>query len=155
MSIKPDRTYDGVVLEGSRLFETRKGTMGYQVCLQCEDGATEFIMWLTDKTKDRVLRDFKTLGVTEEQLKDPSYIENRLGSDIAGREVSFTTKTEEYNGQVKVKVAGIGKQRSVEELQGAAVQFFGGTPKTKPKAKPVAKPETEEKVPIDDSDIPF
>ena len=50
----------------------------------------------------------------------------QLGLDIEGREVSFGTKEEEYNGRHSVKVVWIGKQ-SDPNLSRSAARFFGGT----------------------------
>ena len=61
-----------------------------------------------------------------ERLKDSGYIEYQLGLDIEGREVSFGTKDEEYNGKHSVKVVWIGK-RSDPNLSRSAARFFGGT----------------------------
>jgi hypothetical protein len=66
------------------------------------------------------------LGVDPEHLKDSSYIEYQLGLDIEGREVSFGTKEEEYNGRRNVKVVWIGR-RSDPNLSHSAARFFGGT----------------------------
>ena len=55
----------------------------------------------------------------------PSYIEYQLGLDIEGREVSFGTKDEEYNGKHSVKVVWIGK-KSDPNLSRSAARFFGG-----------------------------
>ena len=64
-------------------------------------------------------------GVDPELLKDPGYIEYQLGLDIEGREVSFGTKDEEYNGRHSVKVVWIGK-KSDPNLSRSAARFFGG-----------------------------
>jgi len=56
---------------------------------------------------------------------DSGYIEYQVGLDIEGREVSFGTKDEEYNGRRSVKVVWIGK-KSDPNLSRSAAQFFGG-----------------------------
>jgi len=63
--------------------------------------------------------------VDQETLKDPNYIEYQLGLDIEGREVSFGTADEEYNGRHSVKVVWIGK-KSDPNLSRSAARFFGG-----------------------------
>ncbi len=126
MSIKADTKYSGIVAPGSQLYETQTGTLGYQVMLECEDGPTSFVIWLTQKNRERARRYFEVLGVDPEHLKDSSYIEYQLGLDIEGCEVSFGIKDEEYNGKHSVKVVWIGK-RSDPNLSRSAANFFGAT----------------------------
>ncbi len=126
MSVKADTKYNGVVAPGSQLYETQTGTLGYQVMLECPDGATSFVIWLTQKNRDRARRYFEVLGIDPELLKDSGYIEYQLGLDIEGREVSFGTKDEEYNGKHSVKVVWIGKPAN-PNLSRSAARFFGGT----------------------------
>jgi hypothetical protein len=126
MSIKADTKYNGVVAPGSQLYETQTGTLGYQVMLDCPDGTTSFVIWLTQKNRERARRYFEALGVDPELLKDSGYIEYQLGLDIEGRELSFGTKEEEYNGRHSVKVVWIGK-RSDPNMSRSAARFFGGT----------------------------
>jgi len=110
MSIKAETKYNGVVAPGSQLYETQTGTLGYQVMLECDDGPTSFVIWLTLKNRDRARRYIAVLGVDPDLLKDSGYIEYQLGLDIEGREVSFGTKDEEYSGKHSVKVVWIGKR---------------------------------------------
>jgi hypothetical protein len=126
MSIKADTKYNGVVAPGSQLYETQTGTLGYQVMLECPDGPTSFVIWLTQKNRERARRYFEALGVDPEMLKDPGYIGYQLGLDIEGRQLSFGTKDEEYNGRRSVKVVWIGKP-SDPNLSRSAARFFGGT----------------------------
>ncbi len=126
MSIKAVTKYNGVVAPGSQLHETQTGTLGYQVMLECPDGPASFVIWLTQKNRERARRYFEVLGVDPERLKDSGYIEYQLGLDIEGRELSFGTKEEEYNGRHNVKVVWIGK-RSDPNLSRTAARFFGGS----------------------------
>lgn len=144
MGIKPDRKYNGTISPGSALVETQKGTLGYQVQLECEDGETSYTIWLTPKTRENARECFeKALGVDPKKLEDGNYIDMQLGLDIAGREVSFNTKEEEYNGKFKVKVSGLYKRSAAAGGLGkAASSFFKGL---------ASGAET----PITDDDIPF
>ena len=126
MNIKADTRYNGTVGPGSQLYETQTGTLGYQVMLECTDGSTSFVIWLTEKNRERARRYFEVLRVDPEHLKDSSYIEYQLGLDIEGRQLSFGTKEEEYNGRRSVKVVWIGKP-SDPNLSRSAARFFGGT----------------------------
>lgn len=147
MPIKADAKYNGTVAPGSGLYETQTGTLGYQVMLDCEDGSTSFVIWLTDKNRERAKKYFSILGIEEDKLKDPSYVEYQLCLDIEGREVSFGTREEEYNGKRSIKVAWIGKKTNPNLAKGAA-SYFGGTVTDGDPVPAAAKP-------ISDDDIPF
>ena len=122
--IKADCRYIGTVAPGSALYETQTGKLGYQVMLECPEGPTSFVIWLTDKSRDRAKRYFEVLGVNPEKLRDSSYIEYQLGLDIEGREVSFGTRDEEYNGKSSVRVVWIGR-KSDPNLSRSAARYFG------------------------------
>ena len=122
--IKADFRYNGTVAPGSQLYESQTGTLGYQVMLECPEGSTYFVIWLTDNNRKRAKKYFEILGVDPEKLKDPDYIEYQLGLDIEGREVSFGTRNEEYNGRHSIKVFWIGKKSDPNLSRGAA-RFFG------------------------------
>jgi hypothetical protein len=92
--------------------------------IECPEGATSFVIWLTDKNRERARRYFEILGVDPAMLKDPGYIEYQMGLDIEGREVCFGTKDEEYNGKHNVKVVWIGR-KSDPNLSRSAARFFG------------------------------
>ncbi len=147
MGLKADHKYNGTVCPGSALIETQKGTLGYQVQLECEDGETSYTIWLTPKTRENARECFeKALGVDPKKLEDGNYIEMQLALDIDGREVSFTTKEEEYKGKFKVKVAGLYKRSASNGvgLAKAAGSFFKGTGLTPGADKGIT-----------DDDIPF
>jgi len=126
MSVKADTKYNGTVGSGSQLYETQTGTLGYQVMLECADGSTSFVIWLTQKNRERAKKYFEVLGIDPELLKDPGYIEYQMGLDIEGREISFGTKNEEYQGKHSVKVVWIGR-KSDPNLSRSAARFFGST----------------------------
>lgn len=124
--LKIKHKYPGVVRPGSELFESQSGTLGFRVQLECEDGDTYYDIWLTGKNKERARKVFvEALGVDPEQLPNANYLDMQLGLDIAGREVTFVTEEEEYNGKKRVKVAWLFK-RSVSNRSPAkaAASFF-------------------------------
>lgn len=144
MALKADHKYHGKVAIGSELIESQSGSLGYQVMLECEDGPASYTIWLTAKNRERAKKTFtEALGVPEDKLTDQGYIENRLSSDIAGKDVTFVTESEEYKGKTRIKVAWLFKRSasSIGSPAKAAAQFFGG----------VIQPSTE----ITDDDIPF
>ncbi len=151
MTLKADSKYNGHVAPGSSLYETQTGTLGYQVMLECPEGSTSFVIWLTEKNRERARKYFAILGIDMEKLQDQKYIEYQLCLDIEGREVSFGTKEEEYNGTRSLKVSWIGK-KSDPNLSRAAASFFGAAPKdgnSKKTDQEFGDPG------ITDSDIPF
>lgn len=139
------RKYNGIVESGSGIVESQTGTLSFQVMLSCEDGETSFNIWLTEKNRDRALKYFEVLGADTARLSNQPYLEYELPTAIVGKEVSFGTKEEQYNGSAKVKVSWIGKKSDPNVIRGAAT-FFGGKVPTPPSA-----PEA----PITDDDIPF
>ena len=149
MSIYPDTKYNGKVGPGSCLVEYKSGTVGYQINITCKDGDTTFVIWLTEKNHERAEKYFEILGVRLDLLKDPNYVDFQLPQDIEGKEISFGTKEEEYNGKKSVKVAWIGK-KSEEKLSNAAARFFGSTI-----AEPPTKVLVQSGEQITDDDIPF
>jgi len=142
MPIKPDTKYNGRVRAGSYPFESQSGTPGYQVNLECEDGATQFVIWLTEKNRERARKNFETLGVNVARFEDPNYIEYQLAGEIVGREVSFGTKEETYRGETKVKVAWIGRKSEGTPVVTMA-KFFGGKEPTAP-ASNIARSSDDE-----------
>lgn len=130
MSIQPNKKYHGTVASGSRIIESRNGTMGYNVQLNCDDGPADYTIWLTTKNKDRARAAFvDVLGVDESKLTDHNYFEYMLAEEITGRPITFTATEEEYNGKKRVKVAFIFKPGSwslADKSPGkAAAEFFG------------------------------
>ena len=94
-------------------------------CLRDTAGITIGVP-VSNPFRDRARRYFEVLGVDPEKLKDPGYIEYQLGLDIDGREVSFGTKDEEYNGRHSVKVVWIGR-KSEPDLSRSAARFFSSS----------------------------
>lgn len=146
MGLKVDHKYHGKVREGSEIMESQSGSLGYQVMLTCEDGDTSYIIWLTPKNRDNAQKVFtEALGVPVEKLQNSSYIENQLGLDIAGREVTFVTEQEEYKGKTRIKVAWLFKRSAISggNPAKAVAGFFS--------RQAGAAPAFE----ADDNDIPF
>lgn len=143
MSIKAGIKYHGEVTGGS-LMETQKGTLGYQVFLNCPDGETSYTVWLTAKNRDRARETFvDALGVDGNKLVDQNYIEMQLVNDIVGRPVTFVTEEEIYRDTKRIKVAFLFKRSATADVkpQVAMADFFSG------KVTPVT--------PITDDDVPF
>lgn len=136
MSIKADMKYLGAVAPGSELIESNSGTLGYQVMIECEDGNTSYMIWLTAKNRARALKDFDILGVPEAKLADERYVQDKLATDIAGKRIKFGTANDEYNGKTRVKVSWISRPGADGNAPRAMASFFGGTP-------------------VSDDDIPF
>ena len=150
MAIRPDQRYDGVVIQGSMPVITQTGTPGYQVMLECAEGHTSFMIWLTEKNRARAEKTFTdVLGIPVEKLGDEAFFEYDLGIKIQGIEVTFGTREETYKGKTTVKVAWLGKRSSGNPAKEVA-GFFG---------KKNGKTETPKPLidsgPITDDDVPF
>ena len=127
MPIKPEMKYNGTVRGGSSLIYSQTDTMGYQVMLDCEDGQTFFIIWFTEKNRQRATKAFEALGIPVGKLSDPLFFDNELGQIIEGKELSFGTREETYKGKTSVKVIWIGK-KSEGSLAKDAATFFKKLP---------------------------
>lgn len=125
MSLKAKR-YVGTVASGSGLYESNSGTLGFQVLLSCEDGATEYTIWLTEKNKKRAAEAFTILGIDPARLAKPEDF-TRIGEEIEGHEVSFETEEETYNGKTRMKVKWLSakKDSGVGSIEQRAASLFG------------------------------
>ena len=125
MSLKPDKTYEGEVSSGSWI-RSSGNTPGFQVNIKYDGGDTSFTIWLTDKSKNIAKKHFKVLGLSEEQMKSPSYLNNTLPTAIIGRAISFETREETYNEKTRVRVAFINAPKDYNESDVAceAASFF-------------------------------
>lgn len=147
MAIRAGQKYHGNVTSGSEIIQSQSGSLGYQVQLECNDGATSYVIWMTPKNRERAEKVFKdALGITSEQLMDENYIELQMAADISGREVTFVTVEEEYKGKTTTKVAFLFPRSALAgKSPGKAVASFFGRG-----VGPVTAAN-----PIDDSEIPF
>lgn len=149
--LKPNRTYSGQIAGGACMITSRaKGTLGFQMTIETEDGDIDYTMWLTPGTRDNAIKTFtEVLGVKYSNLQNASYVENQLALDVAGVEVEFDTDENEFNGKTKTVVKWLNRPSADggDDPVAAAVAFFGG------KVKPAQ--DFPVKVTADDSDIPF
>jgi hypothetical protein len=123
------KRYVGTVASGSGLYESGSGTLGFQVLLQCEDGATDYTIWLTEKNQKRAAEAFTVLGIDPAKLAAPEEF-TKIGREIEGREVSFETDEETYNGKTRIKVKWLSakKDSGVGSLEQRAASLFGYIP---------------------------
>lgn len=133
MAFRIGKRYTGRVVEG-RLYESSVNkTPGFQIILDTEDGTIDYTIWLTQKNREKALRDFDTLGVAAGALTDRNFLTFQLPQVVVGREVAFEPKDEEYpkgSGKFSTKVPWIGKPGSAteEELaQSVAALFAAGS----------------------------
>ena len=128
MSFHPDQRYTGTVARGA-LIESAKGTPGFEIQMECDEGVMFHTIWITPKTKEYALKDFAVLDVTESQLANASFLANELPLMVVGKPISFGTKEEEYKGVSKVKCAWIGKPKAPasSSLEKSVAMMFGGS----------------------------
>lgn len=152
MSLRADSRYTGEVTRGT-LVESAKGTPGFEIMIECDEGTMIHTIWITPKTIEYAVKDFAIFDVTEEQLGRESFLRDELPLTIVGKPVTFGTKEEVYKGEAKVKCAWLGKPKGPTSatLEGSVAAMFRG------EAAPVARAEV--KAPGDpsilDDDIPF
>lgn len=150
MSLRADTRYTGTVARGT-LVESGKGTPGFELLFECEEGSMVHTIWLTAATIDKgyAQKDFAVFDVTEEQLQSESFLRDELPLAIVGKPVTFGTKEEEYKGEVKVKCAWIGKPKAptAATLEGSVAAMFRG----EKAGTALASPDPE----FTDDDIPF
>lgn len=127
--MRPDTTYSGTIT-GAAWVQARKGTPGLQVDLEAEDGqGISHVWWLTHKTKETFEGEMKEFGIKPEQLASGSFLQNELFSVLIGKDVTFATKEEEYQGTKKVKVHWINAGKAPSDPRGigfAVASLFGG-----------------------------
>lgn len=106
--------YEGRVLEAA-FIEAKSGTRGFQLHLEDETtgaGDDYFVIWLTASAAEQAKRSFASLGVTLAQLQDPTWYGpngDNLIRFVVGKRVPFWTKLEEYKGQTRIKIGGVGE----------------------------------------------
>jgi hypothetical protein len=145
MAIAAERKYDGRIREGSYFAYSMNGNLALHILLDCEDGSTSFTLWLTEKNKAKAIKTLETLGADPAKLSNQNYLDYELANVLAGKEVSFGTKEDDYNGKTSIKVAWIGKKTDPNVGRGAA-SFFGGKVQNNEEPPPFTP---------GDSDIPF
>ncbi len=145
MTLKADTRYAGTIVDGG-IYEANSGTLGYQLLLNCEDGATDFIIWLTPKSKEKAEKTFVSLGIDPKSLRSETGLDG-IASQLAGMDVVFGTREEEYQGKKRVKVAWVGKPKEGAASAGSplarAAAFFADGPPA-----PTSSPDSEDSVPF-------
>jgi hypothetical protein len=133
--LRADAVYQGTVTNACLMASKAKKTPGFQIFIETEDGENaDHTIWLTPKNKDRAKADFETLGVDTAKLSSRAFIEHELPQAVIGKAVEFGTKSEEYNGQVRVKVSWLSPVGAADSGELAAeVAHIFGAPKPEPK----------------------
>ena len=146
-----DQTYTGTVTGGTFFQSAAKGTPGYQVNIESEHGDISYVIWLTQKNRDRITRDFETLGIDASRMGSRAFIEHELPGLIAGRPIAFHTRSEEYNNKTSMKVAWIGKPKAASETELLAdvASFFAE------QKAPTETTQEQDGGSFDDDEIPF
>jgi hypothetical protein len=152
MSYRDGGRYTGTVTGGGLFESAMQGTLGFQVLIECEEGETDYTIWLTEKNKDRAAKDFETLGHPVGTLRSKAAFDD-LGDKLKAEapEIQFGIKAETYNKQTRMKVSWIGKKKTGDlSLAGMAATFFGAD------AGKIAEEPESGAPPVDDEDeIPF
>lgn len=127
--IEAGKQYVGKVDPGAAFIEAGTGTVGFLLTLRAPEGAIEYTIWCSAKNKERAAKDFGTLGCDVARMNEEEYVRS-IPDLIAGKEIPFGTKLEEYQGKTRVKVGYIGEwqaKRAVESGPRAVASLFGGS----------------------------
>jgi len=157
--IRDEGMYQGTVRGGSWITSRQKGTPGFQVSLETDDGdVIDFTIWITEKSRESAVSNFEALGVTPEQLSSRAYLTQQLPVAVAGRPVSFEVKEETYKNQTSLKVKWLGGVRgaSQDEVASSVADFFGGRKASPGRDFERQAAQAAESFPVpDEDDIPF
>lgn len=125
MSLRADSRYTGEVTQG-KWMESQKGTLGFQLMLECEEGGISHTIWVTEKNKEKAAEAFAAIGVTKEQLTNASFLRNEMPTAVVGVAITFGTKEEEYNNKKRVVVSWIGtpKAPKAETIEDSVAALF-------------------------------
>jgi hypothetical protein len=158
MGLRADAKYRGEITF-CEWTESRNGTPGLQIDVESTEGSISHTWYLTEATLQYFERDMKGFGVTPDQLASGTFMQYELPTVLKGREVSFGTKEEVYNGKNRIKVSWIGAHKAPSDDRGvgyAVAQMFGGTgPKNGQTSSPPTSGGGDGVLPIGDDDIPF
>lgn len=103
MSYEAGKTYEGTIVKATAT-ESKNGTAGIELQLSNKDaGSIYHTIWLTAATSERAKKTLLEIGVDQLAFGMRNFWLNP-GEYLEGKEVSFTTKEEEYNGKVRVRV---------------------------------------------------
>jgi len=127
----------------AKLTESQKGTPGFEILIECEEGAMTHTIWITAKNIDRAVKDFAVFDVSEEMLDSETFLRDVLPEKIIGKLVTFGTKEETYQDKTSIKCAWINKGRDASEsLEASVAGIFRAAKKA-------------ENADFEDGDIPF
>jgi hypothetical protein len=90
----------------ARVTQSGKGTGGIALEFHTEGGDIDEVLWVTPKTRERVIETMETLGVSRQQLDDKATLE-RLSSLVVGARCEIVVELEMYNGEAKMRVKWI------------------------------------------------
>ncbi len=137
----PDTRYRGRIIAGSHLFTSGTGTAGYKIMIGFgENEETEYVIWMTDKNRNRAIETFGKLGVQPNDIRDEA-------------SVVALSKGETFKDVYTVKVSWIDTDTGpiVEASPSLMVAFFHGS---EPAGTAFADDPRVGR-PITDDDIPF
>lgn len=143
-----DRRYTGTIT-GACWMESSKGTPGLSLDIETTDGGfITHVVYFSDKSVKFNRELLEKFGVTAEQIRSGSYMQYELLSYLTGKEVTFQTKAEEYNGKVSIKLAWLAPKTAPTDSRGtgySVAQMFGGS----------EEPADTTGANLSDDDIPF
>lgn len=128
MPVKAGQSYLATVNNAYLGESQTKGTPALFFVFATDDGVIEHALWITDGTRDRVVKTMADcFGTTLEQLQSRVYLDN-LANELSSRKVSITTIEEAYKGKPQIKVQWMNPETKKQEgdLTKRAASMFGG-----------------------------
>lgn len=146
--------------------EAQSGTPGITFMFECESGEIDCTRWITDKTRDYVIKDLDTLGFSFDMLGDQENLD-RIDDIVRGNEVEIVVADEEYRGTVEAKVKwinAVGSRGGGNTKASVWEALTGKTPAVSavarkdglvsgPRSVPVASQQPF--APVSDQDVPY
>lgn len=108
MPIEADQSYDAVVT-AARTSESESGTPGIFLAFETSAGDITHTLYVTEKTRESVVRSLGNLGIQEDALASDEFWEDP-GQFLVNAECSIKTAEDEYKGKTRVVVRWINQK---------------------------------------------
>jgi len=124
MAFEVGKKYQIIIVDADRV-ESKTGTLGLNVKLRSQDGASEIwhTEWITAKTEANFLKRMGEFGIERGVLESEEFWEDPL-SVLAGKKGQIETMLDEYDGRNRVRVKWLnGLERPSSVSKGTASRF--------------------------------
>lgn len=126
--IESDMEYEATICEVVGFNESQRGTKGFLMYYKTSEGdRIADQSWLTKnpKTVEMFFAKMAVFGIQESELRRADFLENELADRLLGQALRFSTKTEVYEGESRIKVSFVNPPRKAQnELLGDVMGLF-------------------------------